>query len=249
MFKEWIRTWLERRNVIVGLPPGQISVLHLRMPSLKRRGLEVKCAVDGGAASGDWTKQCKAVYPDATILCIEPRDDQQAALRQLAAEHSNIVIAKTLVGPREGDVPFYVCGDQSSVMPDARNADFGQRTTTPMTTIDALVAKTGVPQPDLIKLDLQGFELDALRGATECLKHASALMLELSFFHLQENQPLAEDVIAFTREHGFRLHDIPALWHRPLDGALAQGDFVFIKEGHPLLKDDRWNNQQHARTG
>src|SRR5438552_1552045 len=80
-----------------------------------------------------------------------------------------------------------------------------------------------------------------LRGATECLVHAQALLLDLSFFPLQQGAPLAGDVVCFLRDQAFRIYDIPALWHRPLDGALAQGDFLFLKQGHPLLTDNRWS--------
>jgi hypothetical protein len=113
--------------------------------------------------------------------------------------------------------------------------------------MDALVARTSFGWPELIKLDLQGAEMIALRGGSECLRHAQALLLELSFIRLQQGTPLVDEVIAFLRERAFRVYDIAGLWHRPLDGALAQGDFLFLREGHPLLADERWDAQGPAR--
>ena len=113
----------------------------------------------------------------------------------------------------------------------------------PMSPLDKLITQRQMPWPDLIKLDLQGFELDALRGSEQCLQHGQAVLLEVSFFEIQKGMSLAGEVIDFMRQRGFRIYDILALWHRPLDGALAQGDFLFLKEGHPLLRDESWERQ------
>ena len=244
MLKQWIKAWLLRHDIILSRPPGQFVALQQRLESLRKRGLRIKCAVDGGAACGGWLEQFKLIYPESTVLCIEPRDDASQILQNVAKRWPDVVLAKTLIGPRNGQVSFHVYGDQSSVIADARGADFGVTTTAPMTTLDDLIVRTKVPQPDLIKLDLQGYELDALRGATRCLALAQILLLELSFFRFQQGQPLAEEVIDFVHKHGFRLHDIAGLWQRPLDGATSQGDFIFVRENHPLLQDDRWDAQQ-----
>jgi hypothetical protein len=112
-----------------------------------------------------------------------------------------------------------------------------------MTTLDRLVSKMGLPDPDLIKLDLQGYELECLRGASRCLQHAEAVLLEVSFIPFQNGMPLIGEVIPFMGERGFRVYDISALWHRPLDGALAQGDFLFLSERSKLLEDKRWSSE------
>jgi hypothetical protein len=111
----------------------------------------------------------------------------------------------------------------------------------PMTTLDVLVRRLSFPCPALIKLDLQGFEMDALKGAGECLRNAQALLLKLSFFRFQRGAPLAGEMTHFLGQHGFRIYDIPGLWSRPLDGALAQGDFLFLRDGHPLFADECWS--------
>ena len=79
-----------------------------------------------------------------------------------------------------------------------------------------------------------------LAGATAALASAQAVQLEVSFIPILQGGPLVAEVVRFMAERGFRLYDILGLWHRPLDGALAQGDFLFVREGHPLLADPRW---------
>jgi len=241
VIRQILKSALLRRGMVLSRPPGQYNLLHVKLADAKRRGLELRCIVDGGAADGGWTREIKAIYPDALLLCVEPRDDVQPHLRQLAREFTGIHIAQTLLGPREGTVQFHDAGPQSSALPNSQGHSFGVTRTMPVSTLDALIADQKLSWPDLIKLDLQGYELDALAGAEQCMSHAQALLLELSFFQLQKGMPLADEVIAFLRQRQFHIYDIPALWHRPLDGALAQGDFLFLRQGHPLLADNRWS--------
>ncbi|MGH7176677.1 MAG: FkbM family methyltransferase [Tepidisphaeraceae bacterium] len=236
-----VKKILLSRGMVVSRPPGQFDVLSVKLERAKARGLRIGCAVDGGAADGGWTEKFKEVFPDATVVCVEPRADAQPALREVARRLPGVHVAQTLLGPSEGSTEFHDHGHQSSTLPNSRGLAFGKTVTLPMTTLDALIAKLKLPWPDLIKLDLQGFELDALRGAGECMKHASALLVEIGFFQFQKGAPIAGDVVCFLRDHGYRMYDVAALWHRPLDGALAQGDFLFLRDGHPLVADNRWS--------
>ena len=66
---------------------------------------------------------------------------------------------------------------------------------------------------DAIKLDVQGAELDVLKGAQKKLSAATLVLSEVEFIPLYENQPLFGDVDGFLRAHGFLLHhlDYPAM--------------------------------------
>jgi hypothetical protein len=68
--------------------------------------------------------------------------------------------------------------------------------------------------------------------------------LEVTFIAMHQNMPLIGDVIPFMKERGFVCYDILGLWHRPLDGALGQGDFIFLNEKNKLLADPRWRAEQ-----
>jgi FkbM family methyltransferase len=247
MIRNVVKNWLLARDAIVSRPPGQFNIWEIKLRKARDRGLRLNSALDGGAAGGDWTRQFKRIYPDAWVLAVDPRDDVQAELQQASRELGGVTVAQTLLGDRTGQVQFHESHDQSSMLPASGGRNFGTLKTSPVTTMDALVARTSFGWPELIKLDLQGAEMIALRGGSECLRHAQALLLELSFIRLQQGTPLVDEVIAFLRERAFRVYDIAGLWHRPLDGALAQGDFLFLREGHPLLADERWDAQGPAR--
>jgi FkbM family methyltransferase len=235
------KEWLLGRGVLISRPPGQFDVMHLKLSAARARGLEIGSAIDGGAADGSWARLFHRVYPEASILCVEPRESCATSLERVTAELGNARHAAVCLGSRRGTVAVNVSGDQSSILENSLGERFGTRATYEMTRLDDLVADTGFPQPDLIKLDLQGAELEALAGAGACLEHAQVLVLEVSFLPFQRGAPLLHDTLSFCEARGFRAYDIPGLWHRPLDGALAQADVMFVREGHPLISDPRWS--------
>lgn len=71
-----------------------------------------------------------------------------------------------------------------------------------------------VAQTDYLKLDIQGAELDVLKGATNLLKRIVVVNTEVEFVPLYKDQPLFADVDTFLRAHGFLLHSLPGCMGR-----------------------------------
>jgi FkbM family methyltransferase len=59
---------------------------------------------------------------------------------------------------------------------------------------------------DFLKLDVQGAELDVLRGATTMLESVVAAQIEVEFVPIYRGQPLFAEVDQFLRRHGFMFH-------------------------------------------
>jgi hypothetical protein len=106
-------------------------------------------------------------------------------------------------------------------------------------TIDAILSRRGLPFPDFIKLDVQGYELEVLRGAAASLANAEFCLLEVSLMNLC-NEPLLTEVIAFMDERGFQAYDICQFMRRPYDLALYQIDMLFISKISRFVSDKRW---------
>jgi FkbM family methyltransferase len=247
--QEQVKKTLLRRGVVISRPPGQFSITEYKLQAMLNRGLKIRTVIDGGAAEGEWTRMIKALAPDARVLMVEPRDDAQASLRSTAAELKDVQLAQVLLGAEERLVTFNESAHQSSMLNAADGTAFGRQRQAQMASIDALMDRYHLEPLDLIKLDLQGYELEALRGAGRALAATQLLILEVSFLPILKDLPLAAEVIAFMSERGFQLYDILGLWHRPLDGALAQGDFAFIRKDHPMIRDGSWNQKGNGHHG
>jgi FkbM family methyltransferase len=75
------------------------------------------------------------------------------------------------------------------------------------TTLAAWAEGQGVSDIDFIKLDVQGAELDVLRGAGSLLRQAVGMEVEVEFVPLYEGQPLFADIDGFARDQGFSFFD------------------------------------------
>jgi FkbM family methyltransferase len=177
------------------------------------------------------------------MLAIEPRQAAQAALEKTSKELGSFSIAQVALAESERFTSFNEHGAQSSILNSNNGTRFGRTGEVKTTTLDLLLERMDLGFPDFIKLDLQGAELLCLEGAQKCLDKAVFIQLELSFIQLYEKSPLFDEVVAYMKQRGFICSDILGLWHRPLDGALAQGDFLFIRETHPLRSDKRWSDE------
>ena len=78
-------------------------------------------------------------------------------------------------------------------------------------TLDTVVEQRGYAYPDLIKLDVQGAELDIIKGATETLKTCKHLILELQVVEYNKGAPLHDEVINYLKTIGFVNSFPPAL--------------------------------------
>jgi FkbM family methyltransferase len=242
-----MRRWLaETTNAL--LRPLGLRVVNARwgprgpFDSLRRardRGVPIRQIVDVGASNGTWTRECLPLFPDAHYLLVEPRPVHASALAALAAEHPNVRVWQGGLGSRPDTLALRVHGDQSSFLAsESFPTDTTQRVE--VRTLDSLLGSDLLAPPDLIKADVQGYELEVLRGASACLATAKLLLLEVSYRRMYRDLPLAHEVIAYAGSHGFRICDVCTYAGRPSDGELMQSDLLFAPEGSPLFADESW---------
>ncbi len=93
-----------------------------------------------------------------------------------------------------------------------------------------------LPRPILMKIDVQGGELDVLKGAADTLHLIDSIYTEVSFITLYERQPLASDITTFLHEQGFTLRGVYNHFFSAGIGP-TQADFLYIRGG-PSRKDE-----------
>ena len=99
--------------------------------------------------------------------------------------------------------------------------------------IDDIAEQTGL-KPDLLKLDLQGAELPALKGAVQVLESCEFCVIEFGCLEAYKKRTTPAELLSFMDEQGFILYDIVDVKYRPFDGAMMGGDFFFVKRDSQL---------------
>ncbi|MDQ3019463.1 MAG: FkbM family methyltransferase [Bacteroidota bacterium] len=94
--------------------------------------------------------------------------------------------------------------------------------------------------PDIIKLDLQGYEIEALKGCKELLKTTELFMIEFGCLDAYLNRASVRDLIDLMFDNDYCLYDISDLAYRPYDNALTGGDFFFLKNSSKLRSYKAW---------
>ena len=95
--------------------------------------------------------------------------------------------------------------------------------------------------PQLLKVDVQGYELEVLKGGARTLSSVEAIIAEVSFFRFQAGMPVFHELVESLRRQGFVCYDVLSLSPRPLDGALAQADLLFVREDSQLRASNQWD--------
>ena len=97
-----------------------------------------------------------------------------------------------------------------------------------ITTLDHDIAASSLPAPDLIKIDIEGWELEALRGARATLDaHHPALFLEMHGETMREKKRKASEIVAFLRDAGYT-----DILHVETGAAITPGNEAMAAEGH-----------------
>jgi Methyltransferase FkbM domain len=123
--------------------------------------------------------------------------------------------------------------DASSLLPlaEAGRSQFGLKETESVPTtvckLDDYQSETGIPMPDLIKLDVQGYELEVLKGATNCLGSTKAVIAEVSFEEFYQGQCLFHEVLGFLGEHDLFLAALAV--GTQTGSPLKQTDVLFLR--------------------
>ena len=194
-----------------------------------------KIIYDIGANRGTWTSLCRSVFPSCDIHAFEPLDAHSRLFRARTEGLERITLHEVALGRSDGgsSINLTSFSDASSILPvaDAGKTAFGlsvlEQIPIQVRALDRYSSENKLPAPDLMKLDVQGYEIEVLRGAENALKHCSAIISEVSFRPFYKGQCLFEDVVLFLHEHGFRLAAFGA--STALGVELDQADVLFMK--------------------
>ncbi|MCW5725537.1 MAG: FkbM family methyltransferase [Maricaulaceae bacterium] len=194
---------------------------HDALEALKRIGAPVGAVLDVGVKDG--TPALLRAYPDRMHLLMEPVTEWNAAIAALYARHgAKHEIVNAAISSRDGDTALrltYAGGEISHAhMVDEGGAGPGLRTV-PMRTLDSVMRGRALPRPYLLKIDIDGEEMQVIRGAERTLQDCSIVIVETLVDNMAER-------IGVLDAAGFQVFDIVDLCY--YGGRLAQADFVLL---------------------
>jgi FkbM family methyltransferase len=233
LFKQKIRAYLARKLDLPEIPSALDKLANL--------GFNPTLIFDVGAYQGDFARLCIKKFPDPKIACFEVLEHRVEQLKHLSSQNPLVRVFPTLLGsiPQE-NVQFNQSETASSVLTEQIQQNFSVASY-PMTTIDSVVSEYfNGESPNFLKLDVQGYELEVLKGAERSLSGIQVILAEVNLLDIHQSVPLLAEVIAWLNDRDWVAYDICGLTRRPLDGALWQADFIFVPRGSSLRSDKRW---------
>ena len=251
MIQGWCRKvsdGAERLSRIVGaalVPDAPLALLRWKPRSvaamrlvggLAAHGLRFSTVIDVGANVGQFSRAVLGFWPDAEVIAFEALPACADRLRRALASHGRVEVHAVALGREDGRIRFYpheysLSSSALPVTPAARQEHSWAREQpsieVPLRRLDTVLADKVPPRPTLLKLDVQGFELEVLAGARTTLKSVDAVLLEVAFEQGYEGQPLFPEVndwlsaagwllsgpIDVRREHG-RIVELDCLYER-----------------------------------
>jgi FkbM family methyltransferase len=198
---------------------------------------ELATVIDIGANRGQFALAARQWAPKARVVSFEPLPGPAAKFRSVFAGDEQVVLHEAAIGPQLERCEMHVSArdDSSSLLPIADLQSKIFPGTAEVSTVEVRVAPLEaflkadeIQAPAMLKLDVQGFEYEALTGCEALLSRFDFVYCECSFVELYSGQKMAADVIDWLSDRGFRLSGIfnPAY---DTQGQAVQADFLFCR--------------------
>lgn len=222
---------LQKQHVAAGVE--HVAVLH-------NLG-DIRLVADIGANRGQFALAARHCFPGALIFSFEPLSGPAEIFRKVFAADERIRLHVAAIGRNAGSTMIYVSArdDSSSLLPiaDLQNKVFpgtgGVTTgTIQVAPLSQFLAPQDIETPALLKLDVQGYELEALKGCEDLLDRFAYVYVECSFMELYKGQALTDEVIAWLRKHSFQLCGCYNMYY-DRRGQAVQADFLFRRVAPP----------------
>lgn len=208
-------------------------------PSIEHRkvlsAIDCDCILDVGANRGQFSLICRLLKPAIPIVAFEPIPTEAEIFRK-ALSGKNVQLHSVALGENAGEAEIHLSrrADSSSLLPIGetqrklfRDTDEIGTLKVPVKRLDDFKSEWEKYSRILLKIDVQGFELSVLKGATETLSKCAYVYVECSETELYVGQALYRDVEDFLEQQGFKFQS--RYNETVVDGKLVQADYLFVR--------------------
>ena len=201
---------------------------------------QIDTVLDIGANIGQYSMDLIANGFRGRIISFEPLAEAYRKLKanNLGSKGNWSVGNRMAFGNSDEEIEMNVSGNltSSSILPmmdahsrAAPDSAYVHKERVPMRRLDSIAGELNLGKNLFIKIDVQGFEMEVLKGAAHTIENARGLQIEMSLVELYEGQGLMMEMINYLTSLNFELHALFPVFKDESTGRLLQVDGVFIK--------------------
>jgi FkbM family methyltransferase len=176
-------------------------------------GFDAATIVDVGANKGQFALLAAEVFPGATIYCFEPLEEPAARLRKMLG--TGVRLFETAIGRSESRSVIHISrrADSSSLLPIAKQSEVFPGTGLRENRVVSVAPLTNYlsvessKQPALLKIDVQGYELEVLKGCDSLL-----FVVSICLFGMLICRAVSWAGVSRRRHSLFSASKLPAFW-------------------------------------
>jgi FkbM family methyltransferase len=229
---------VELQPYVKGIPTQPRGADYRRVQLLASRRVDL--VLDVGAGVGQYALRTRSAGYEGRIVSFEPLSSAYAELSARAAGDATWDCRNQALGSSEGRAELHIARNSHSSslleiedrhVESAPASAYVGSETVPVVILDEIwdaVVREG--ERPYLKLDVQGLELEALRGAELSLPSLAGVEAELSLVPLYKGAPLYREVVDHLEAAGFRLAGLEPEFFEPNTAELLQVQGIFIRE-------------------
>lgn len=149
------------------------------------------------------------------VICYEPQTKNYVRLLENLALNNvdNVTVRQIGIGSKKGIyrmawIPNVIGGasvEQAIVEQILQSSSVAETALVQITTLDSDITERQLPIPDFIKIDIEGFEIEALRGSTSILEtYRPLLFLEMHGETINEKRRKVHEIVEFLEKYNYK---------------------------------------------
>ncbi len=192
-----------------------------------------KTLIDVGSNKGQFSLLARKFFPDIEIHSFEPQIEELNLQKNILG-NKNINYYNFALGNEDKELNLYITKrkDSSSLLKPLETINNKYLTKEIrkvfVKRLDKISALKNIKRPSILKLDVQGYELEVLKGSTEIFEVIDYIITEVSFIKIYENQVMENKLLDFIHSKEFKL--VKKCNSSKIDKQIFQEDVLFSKK-------------------
>ena len=175
------------------------------------KDLKFETILDVGSNKGQFILLVESLFKNKIVYSFEPIKEILQKQKIFFEYKNNIYFFNIGLGEKSEKKVFYITNrkDSSSFLKfhknDIKNSDYkiDEERIVEIKALDKVISSTQLVRPILLKIDVQGYELNVLKGCSDLLKKTSYIIVEVSENEIYQDQPVANQIIEYLNKRNF----------------------------------------------